>query len=192
MGRCQVIDDVTQVRERAPRYRERAPAFIVYDPSKRMFNLHFHMNLMRTRFFCQIIRILGSFRDEEQHLLNIYMPFLPISLSCLLSSPFFSPHPFPPLRVPDDDACKLYEDQFNTIAKSIMLQTLSALAYLHDEQRRIGHRDIKPENIMLTKDGCVKLVDFGVSWKEREPDLEKSRDLWPEYRGRIYFEVSTR
>jgi cyclin-dependent kinase 8/11 len=45
---------------------------------------------------------------------------------------------------------------------------------------------------MLTKDGCVKLVDFGVSWKEKEPDLEKSHDLWPEYRGKMYFEVSTR
>lgn len=158
-----------------------------------MFNHSFLYELDENPiFFLQIIRTLGSFRDEEQHLLSIYMPFLPISLSSLLSSPFFSPHPFPPLRVPDDDACKLYEDQFNMIAKSIMLQTLSALAYLHDEQRRIGHRDIKPENIMLTKDGCVKLVDFGVSWKEKEPDSEKSHDLWPEYRGKMYFEVSTR
>ena len=73
-----------------------------------------------------------------------------------------------------------------------MLQTLSALAYLHDEQRKIGHRDIKPENIMLTKDGCVKLVDFGVSWQEKESDSEKGHDLWPEYRGKMYFEVSTR
>ena len=99
-------------------------------------------------------------------MLSIHMPFLPISLSSLLSSPYFSPHPFPPLRVPDDDACKLYEAQFNTIARSIMLQILCALAFLHDEQRRIGHRDIKPANIMLTRDGCVKKVDFGVSWKE--------------------------
>ena len=73
-----------------------------------------------------------------------------------------------------------------------MLQTLCALAFLHDEQRRIGHRDIKPANIMLTRDGCVKLVDFGVSWKEMESDSEKSHDLWPEFKEKLYFEVSTR
>jgi len=39
--------------------------------------------------------------------------------------------------------------------------TLAALVHLHG--KRIAHRDIKPENLVLTSDGYVMLVDFGLS-----------------------------
>ena len=46
-------------------------------------------------------------------------------------------------------------------AADVVLQTLSALDHAH--RQGIVHRDIKPENIMLTREGAVKVADFGLA-----------------------------
>lgn len=49
------------------------------------------------------------------------------------------------------------------VVKSLTRQTLSGLAYLHDQG--ILHRDLKADNILLDLDGTCKISDFGISKK---------------------------
>jgi serine/threonine protein kinase len=44
----------------------------------------------------------------------------------------------------------------------IFSQVASALAHMH--RRGVYHGDLKPSNIMLSKNGQVKLIDFGTAW----------------------------
>ncbi|MGC8814828.1 MAG: serine/threonine-protein kinase, partial [bacterium] len=44
----------------------------------------------------------------------------------------------------------------------LFLQILDGIEYAHN--KNIVHRDLKPENIMLTKDGIIKITDFGLAF----------------------------
>ena len=131
-----------------------------------------------------IVTILDTFANDNANL-TYCMPYLPIGLIQVLETPAFSPHPFTASLQPKRDPMK--EGRFTTITRSIILQALFALSYLH--ANNIAHRDIKPENFLLTLDGCLKIIDFGLAFKASdEPD---KTDIWPEPRDKLYFEVST-
>ena len=62
-------------------------------------------------------------------------------------------------------------------AKFYAAEVVLALEYLH-ETMGIIYRDLKPENIMITKDGHIKLTDFGLTTSKV---LSKSLCGTPEY-----------
>ncbi len=56
------------------------------------------------------------------------------------------------------------------------IQVLDTLSYLHEQEKPIIHRDIKPENLILTLDGRLMVIDFGLM-KQIERELEMSGPL---------------
>lgn len=59
------------------------------------------------------------------------------------------------------DILKYDTDISEKLAADILRQICECLKNLHAEN--IIHRDIKPSNIMLTKNGDIKFIDFGIS-----------------------------
>src|SRR5699024_2018425 len=59
-----------------------------------------------------------------------------------------------------------------SMATFYVAEVCLALQYLHSHS--IIHRDIKPDNMLLSKEGHVKLTDFGLSCVQIHRDLEFS------------------
>ncbi len=60
-----------------------------------------------------------------------------------------------------DDLLKKHKTLPAEFVVPVFTQVLEGLKHAH--KKNIFHRDIKPANIMLTQDGTVKLMDFGIA-----------------------------
>lgn len=66
-------------------------------------------------------------------------------------------------------------DQKTTVAW--MKQVATVLIYLHNRKNPIFYRDMKPENIMVSSDGNIKVLDFGIS-EIITPDNQYIKEAW--------------
>ena len=78
---------------------------------------------------------------------------------------------------PIDEYCKRMNTDVPTRVR-MMAQVCDAVDYLH--AHAIAHRDIKPQNILVTLDGHVKLVDFGIAKVETVGGVLRSVSLGAE------------
>ncbi len=62
------------------------------------------------------------------------------------------------------DLIQKYPQPPLNLVLAIIFQTLRGLSYAHS--KGVIHRDLKPSNILLSKDGLVKITDFGLALLE--------------------------
>ncbi len=109
---------------------------------------------------------IERFDKEIDLLFNLKHPRIP---SLILSFQERGNYYFVMEFVPGRSLEKLLEDSNGPLNEdqiiSWMMQVCEALSYIHSRTPPIILRDLKPGNIMVTPDGNVQLIDFGIARK---------------------------
>lgn len=119
-------------------------------PKDQLTTIMVEIDLLKNLRHANIVKYIGYFRTKEY--LHIILEFVESgSLQGILKK--FGKFPEPLVVV-------------------YMTQVLAGLVYLHEQG--VIHRDIKGANILTTKEGHVKLADFGVATKLGDPKSDQS------------------
>ena len=62
------------------------------------------------------------------------------------------------------------------LTKSYLYQLLQGILFCH--QRRVLHRDMKPQNLLIDKNGCIKIADFGLARAFGIPVRVYTHEVW--------------
>uniref|UniRef100_A0A7N0UJB9 non-specific serine/threonine protein kinase n=1 Tax=Kalanchoe fedtschenkoi TaxID=63787 RepID=A0A7N0UJB9_KALFE len=107
------------------------------------------IDLLKNLNHKNIVKYLGSLKTKSH--LHIILEFVENgSLADIIKPNKFGPFP-------------------ESLVAVYISQVLEGLVYLHEQG--VIHRDIKGANILTTKEGLVKLADFGVATKLTEADV---------------------
>ncbi|WIA33289.1 hypothetical protein OEZ86_006429 [Tetradesmus obliquus] len=123
------------------------------------------IDLLKTLNHKNIVQYIGSFKSRS-HLYIILEYMENGALSSVIKPNRFGVFP-------------------ETLVAIYIAQVLQGLAYLHDQG--VVHRDIKGANILTTKDGLVKLADFGVAAKLGELEEQHNDELHQNVVGTPYW-----
>lgn len=107
------------------------------------------IDLLKNLNHKNIVKYLGSLKTKSH--LHIILEYVENgSLANIIKPNKFGPFP-------------------ESLVAFYIAQVLEGLVYLHEQG--VIHRDIKGANILITKEGLVKLADFGVATKLTEADV---------------------
>ncbi|XP_065339334.1 cyclin-dependent kinase 6 isoform X1 [Cloeon dipterum] len=101
----------------------------------RQIDHHRHPNIV------SLLDICHGPRQEKEHQLTLFLVFEHVDQDL---SAYLEKQTLTPVQVRD-----------------IMFQVLCGVDFLHSH--RIVHRDLKPQNILVTREGHIKLADFGLA-----------------------------
>ncbi|MFE5585409.1 serine/threonine protein kinase [Kitasatospora sp. NPDC056531] len=118
----------------------------------------------------QETELLKRFEREGQFLADLNHP----GIVRLLDRGLHRGAPFLVMEFVDGVPLDRFLGQFRPLpfGAAIAIAVEIAEALVHAHGGRVIHRDLKPDNIVLTADGSVKLIDFGVAFPDR-PDATR-------------------
>lgn len=125
-------------------------------------------------------RALGRFRQEIKLLGHLSHPGIAQILDAGTDRSGVSPHPYFVMEFVDGKSLSEWRRAAPRTPRDIVelfVAIVDAVAFSH--ARGITHRDLKPSNILVTADGRVKILDFGVATVAQgaDPALDPLRTL---------------